>query len=110
MRKLRPVALVCAGPVSRTALEDLPKLREQLGAVKAGSYRLASRYVNRLRAGTPVHSYDELHDSSLILINVPEGMIPAVVSDLAGANIRWTGKHVALYQSGFDCSALGPLA
>ena len=109
MRTLRPVGLVCAGPVSRTALERLPRLREQLGSVKAASFRLASRYVNRLGAGAPVRTYSELQESSLILINVPDSNVSEVVHDLTTAHICWLGKQVALYESTFDTAVLYPL-
>lgn len=106
MRRARSLALVCAGPISRTSLSRLPRLREQLGLVKASSYRLASRAVNSLRAGFPVHSYEELGSASLILISVPEPVVQAVVYELSNAKISWHGKVVALYETAHDTAIL----
>ena len=108
MKKPPPVALVCAGPISRTALERLPRLREELGYVKAVSFRLASRYVNTLGAGTPARTYEDISHSSLVLINVPNAATSAVITEMSSAKVTWIGKHVSLYQSLFDTSILRP--
>lgn len=110
MKRTPSVALVCAGTVSRTALVRQVKFREQLGWVKSNSYRVASRIANTIKAGVPVHEYADLDDAALIVIDVAESDVAAVVRDLAFAELNWSsGKTVALYGSHSDASALEPL-
>ena len=54
MSKLRAVALLCSGPVSRSAVTRLPNLRRYLTWVKSSSFHASSRAVNALGAGVPV--------------------------------------------------------
>ena len=80
MKKLRPVALLCAGPVSRSPLTRLPNLRRHLVWVKSSSYRVASRAVNALGAGTPVEGLEDMKRAGIWVISVP-------VSELAALEI-----------------------
>ncbi len=102
------VALVCSGPVSRTALTRLPSLSTHLARVKAPNFRLASRTVNTLKAGVPIHDYTEMRDLPLVLLNLLEADVVSVVASLKGA-FSWRNKTVVLYESELDTESLQPL-
>lgn len=104
------IGLVGAGSLSRSFIARLPALHERLGAVLAPSYRLASRLVNTLRAGRAVERYDQLEDAQLVLVAVPDAMLPQVVEGLASAVPDWSARVVLLCDSRQDCAALRPLA
>jgi predicted short-subunit dehydrogenase-like oxidoreductase (DUF2520 family) len=110
MRKARSLALVAAGPVSRSFLARLPLVREHLGPVKSCSFRLASRISNALHAGFPVADYGELEPARVILISLPARSLPRVLGELAAAPVDWRHKAVILCDAEHDSSLLAPLA
>lgn len=99
MRRVKSVALVCAGPTSRSEIAKLPYLAERLGPVKSFSLRVASRAVNSMRAGYPVASYEELDCADSIVISAPDVQTPQLVEELGRAGIRWKNKSVVLCNS-----------
>lgn len=100
MKKAKPVALIETGNLSASPLARFRFPSEALGPVKASSFRLASRIVNRLEAGHPVKDFEEFDACPLILICVPDAALPAVIRELSAAAINWEGKALVL------CSAL----
>ena len=108
MTKALPLALVCAGPISRAAIGRLPKLGEQLGPVKSGTLQRASRAVNSIGGGTPVSGYGDLENSRTVLINVPDEQLRAIVAEMA-AGVGWKHKVALLCNSTLDSSELAPL-
>jgi predicted short-subunit dehydrogenase-like oxidoreductase (DUF2520 family) len=110
MRKTRPLALVGAGPVSRSFLAHLPAVAEHLGPVKSFSFRLASRIANALRAGFPVADYAELDHSRMILLSLPARSLGRMLAELVAAPIDWRHKTVILCDAEGDSSALAALA
>jgi predicted short-subunit dehydrogenase-like oxidoreductase (DUF2520 family) len=109
MTKARSVALVCAGPISRSGIARLPKIIDLLGPVKSGSLQRASRAVNVLGAGTAVHGYKDLDGSRTILLNMPDRLLPPIVAELAASDINWKKKIVLLCSSSLDSLELGRL-
>jgi hypothetical protein len=109
MTKARSLALVCAGPISRSGISRLRKITGQLGPVKSGSLQRASRAVNALRAGTPTADYHDLEASRTILLNVPDRQLPAIVRELDGSEVTWKHKILLLCDSSLDSSELARL-
>lgn len=99
MNKLRPVALLCAGPISRSPLTHLPNLRRNLACVKASSYRVASRAVNALGAGIPVVEFDQMKAAEIWMISVPRAELAACLSELQSANLEWRGRVLLILDS-----------
>jgi len=110
MKKPTPVGLIGAGSLSDSPLTRFWALAERLGPVKSGSYRVASRLANILRAGHPVKDYAEFEFCRLILVCVPEETIPDVVSQMLSSDISWRGKAVALCSTWLDSSELRELS
>ncbi|MEO8127432.1 MAG: hypothetical protein ABJF23_02450 [Bryobacteraceae bacterium] len=108
MMKPRSLALVCAGPISRTGIGRLPNLTERLGPVKSSTKQRASRAVNSLCAGTPAGAYSDLENSRTILINVPDRQVRAIVAEMAHS-LCWKHKIALLCNSELDSSELAPL-
>ena len=108
--KSRQVALVITSQTNSGGIRRLTKLSGALGPVKARSYRQASRIANALRAGFPVHDYEELAPARLILISAPDAELASVVSGLAKARLRWARKSVLLCGNGQESERLGELA
>jgi len=110
MKKAKSVALIGAGKLTDSALSRFYWLSDRLGPVKSSSFRLASRIANQLRAGHPVKDFAEFHSAELILVCVPEPMLPDVVSELAAAPIDFHGKAVVLCSMWLDSSELHQLS
>jgi predicted short-subunit dehydrogenase-like oxidoreductase (DUF2520 family) len=110
MKKAKSVALIGAGKLTGSPLSRFYWLSERLGPVKSSSFRLASRIANQLRAGHPVKDFEEFRSSELILVCVPEPLLPEVLDDLASAPIDFTGKAVVLSSSWQDSSDLRKLS
>jgi len=110
MKKAKSVALIGAGKLTGSPLSRFYWLSERLGPVKSSSYRLASRIANHLRAGHPVKDFEEFASTELILVCVPEQMLPGVLVELAAAPIDFNGKAVVLCSLWRDSSELRELS
>src|SRR5258706_565119 len=110
MKKAKSVALIGAGKLSTSPVSEFWRLSDRLGPVKAPSFRLASRIANRLRAGHPVRDYAEFDSCRLILVSVPDAMLPAVVGEISSANISWRNKSIVLCSALLDSGELSDLA
>jgi hypothetical protein len=108
MRAEPVTGLIGAGGVSRSFLARMPRLLGTLGPVKAGSFRVARRIANTLRAGYAVADYAALKASTLIWVAVPEPMLDRVIRDLA-AQTPLEGKLVVLCDSLRDSLWASPL-
>ncbi len=101
-------ALAGGGRVSASFIARLPRLRSELGPVAAHSYRLASRIVNSIGAGTAVRGYADLKDSRLILICAPVRIVDAMAPALSEA-LTCRGKIILLCESTCDSRKLAGL-
>lgn len=96
-------------------LRDYPVLHlnsvtERLGPVKAPSFRQASRVANTIRAGQPVHRFEEFSYSEIILLCVPASKTNQLVTELASTKLNWKRKTVLLCCNLHGSEILGPLA
>ena len=110
MKKAKSVALIGAGKFTDSPLSRFYWLSDRLGPVKSSSFRLASRIANHLRAGHPVKDFEEFHSCELILVCVPELMLPQILDGLASAKIDFYGKAVVLCSLWLDSSELRELS
>jgi hypothetical protein len=99
MNKLRPVALLCTGPVSRSPLTRLPVLRRNLAWVKSSSYRVASRAVNALGAGSPVTEVGEMKSAGIWVISVPSAELRPSLDELQSAGIEWRNRILLIFDA-----------
>ncbi len=104
------LALFGAGAVAKSFLARIPWLATRLGPVGAPSFRLASRIVNSMKAGSAVKDLEAFQACKVVLICVPDATLAETVSLLADAPCGWPGKIVLLCDSGEHSSALAPLA
>jgi hypothetical protein len=110
MKKAKSVALIGAGRLTDSSLSRFYWLSERLGPVKSSSYRLASRIANHLHAGHAVKGFEEFHSCELIVVCVPDQMLPQVLDDLISARIDFNGKAVVLGSLWLDSSELRELS
>jgi hypothetical protein len=99
MNKLRPVALLCSGPVSRSAVTRLPNLRRHLNWVKSGSFHASSRAVNALGAGVPVSHANEAKKAGIWVVSVSASDLVTALSELRVATLEWTGRILLILDS-----------
>lgn len=105
MNKLRPVALLCGGPVSRSPLTRIPNLQRHLTWVKSSSYRIASRAVNALGAGTPVSEIGEMKRAGTWMISVPPQEIHSALEELGQAGIDWRRRIILIFDAEVESNA-----
>lgn len=110
MRKSLPLGLICAGPAKNLAFARLPGIVEEIGPVKAVSFRLASRTTNTLRYGYPVRHYAELADCGVVLLCLPDRAVPKVLDELLHSSIPWSGKGLVLVSAPLDSADLRALS
>lgn len=110
MKKPPRVALIGAGKLSASPITRLRNLGTQLGPIKAPSLRVASRIANSLRAGHPVPDYLEFDECELILVSVPDEMLPSIVEELSSVLCSWREKAVVACSDTACCGQLADLA
>lgn len=93
--------LMGAGAVNASLIARLPRSTRALGPVAAVSFRVASRIVNSLAAGTPVRTARELDASRVILFHSSPDQFPLLLEALSAADIKWPGKSLVFC----DCHA-----
>jgi predicted short-subunit dehydrogenase-like oxidoreductase (DUF2520 family) len=99
MSKLRAVALLCSGPVSRSPVTRLPNLRRYLAWVKSSSFHASSRAVNALGAGTPVLHANDAKRAGIWVVSVASAELPSALSELRSATLEWTGRTLLILDS-----------
>jgi hypothetical protein len=110
MKKAKSLALIGAGKLTGSPVSGFWRLSDRLGPVKSPSFRLASRIANSLRAGHPVRDYAEFDSCSLIVVSVPDAILPAAIKEIAAANICWRNKAIVLCSASLDSGELSVLA
>jgi len=110
MKKLPPVALLCAGNLTDSSITRFRGLAARLGPVKSSSLRLASRFANILRAGYPVADYEAFRECPLVLVAVPDALAADAIRDLAGAGLDWPAVSVGLCSTALESEELNLLA
>lgn len=107
MNSWKPLGLIAAGRMSDSLLLRRPALSRYLGPVVAPDRRLASRYANSLRAGSPA-PVEDLHACGLVLIQAAADGLDRLLPLLHGAG-PWRGSRFALLSPDLDASALACL-
>lgn len=87
MKKLPQIGLVVEGNITHSAILRMPKLVEDLGPIKSATIRVARRVSNFLKAGHAVADYEELQSAQLILLRVPDEVVPRIVEEIFAADL-----------------------
>jgi predicted short-subunit dehydrogenase-like oxidoreductase (DUF2520 family) len=109
MKKQSLVGLVVEGNSTNSTILRLPRLAEDVGPIKSTAPRVARRLSNWLRAGYAVAEYEQLVESYMILIRVPDVGLPRVVEELCSAELNFRSLSVVLCESWIFSDALAPL-
>lgn len=98
------VGLVATGSLARSWFLTVAEQAARLGPVISSNFRVASRFVNTLRAGEPAEDYGLLDPCKLILIKVGEDEWYEVLEGLVQAPIKWKGKSIILCDTDLESS------
>lgn len=109
MAKAPQTALIGVGPVSQSWVAKLPGLRQNLGAVRSSSLRIASRLVNSIKAGTPTDSFDAVSKAELVLIAVPDSQFDKWLELLLNCGVDWSGTSIVICSRKLDSASLQQL-
>ncbi len=111
MRKPRPVGLIASGQVAKPYVSLLTSLPGRLGPVKAQAPRVASRIVNRLRAGYPVSRYEDLDPAGLIVLCVEDSaLLLRIAAEMAESEAGWNNRSIVLFHPVVESGELNALA
>jgi uncharacterized protein DUF2520 len=100
MKKQPQLGLIVEGNAISSAVLRLPGLAADLGPIKATGLQGSRRVSNFLRAGYAVSNYEELQSAKLILVRVPDAVLPRVIEELCASEL-------ALPELGFLVAARG---
>lgn len=109
MKKQVQLGLVVEGNSAGSAVLRLPKLTEEVGPVKSGALRVARRLSNMLRAGYAVAEYEELQAAKLVLLRVPDRVVPRIVEELCNSELVLRDLSFVLCETWLTAAALEPL-
>ena len=97
------------GNATTSAVLRLPGLTDAIGPVKSNALRIARRFTNSFRAGVAVETYEELSETGLLLIHVPDKALRRIVEELCGASLPFTGMSIAACETWQTSEQLAPL-
>lgn len=109
MKKQLQLGLVVKGNSTDSAILRLPSLSKELGPIKSGALRGARRISNLLRAGYAIRDYEELASAPLILLRVPDSIVPRVVAELCASELPLGNVSFVLCESWLSLDMLTPL-
>ena len=108
MNKLRPVALLCTGRVSRSPLVRLPFLGRHTVWVKSSSYRVASRAASALGGGIPVVHWNEMTRAGIWVVSVPRDELERTLGELHSAGLDWRGRVLLILDAEAESDLAAP--
>jgi predicted short-subunit dehydrogenase-like oxidoreductase (DUF2520 family) len=108
--KQLPLGLVIEGNATHSAVLRLSTMTAELGPVKSVTKRVARRLSNLLRAGYAVGSYEELQEARIILIRVPDEVLPRIVSELNDSELLFKNLSFVLCESWLPSECLSALS
>jgi predicted short-subunit dehydrogenase-like oxidoreductase (DUF2520 family) len=109
MKKQLQLGLIVEGNAISSAVLRLPGLAADLGPIKSTGLQGARRVSNFLRAGYAVTEYQELQKAKLILLRVPDAVLPRVIEELCASELVFPELSFVLCESWILTEALKPL-
>lgn len=110
MKKQLQLGLVVGGKINDSALLRLGAIAERIGPVKSESLGVARRASNFLRAGYPVHRFEDLQAVRIVLLHIPDRALRRTMESLCASGIPLEGMSFVLCGSWLASDALEPLA
>lgn len=109
MKQVLQVGLVVEGNSTKSAILRLPKLAEEIGPIKSGLLRVARRVSNFLQAGYAVSDYSDLQPARVVLMRVPDAMVPRIVDEICQSALELKDLAFVLCESWMSSDDLQPL-
>lgn len=109
MKKQRPLALLVEGNASTSALFRLRHFGSLVGPVKSTSLAAARRFANTNRAGYGVGTFEELQDSRLLLVRVPDPAVRRVLDEIADSGLDFKRTPIVFCETWFGSETMSAL-
>jgi len=109
MKKQPQLGLIVEGNAISSAVLRLPGLAAELGPIKSTGLQGSRRVSNFLRAGYAVSNYEELQSAKLILVRVPDPVLPRVIEELCTSELALPELGFVLCESWLLTETLKPL-
>ena len=109
MKKQPQLGLIVEGNAISSAVLRLPGLAADLGPIKSSGLQGSRRVSNFLRAGYAVSNYEELQSAKLILVRVPDPVLPRVIEELCASELTLPELGFVLCESWLLTETLKPL-
>src|SRR5690242_12884179 len=108
MKKQPQLGLIVEGNAISSAVLRLPGLAAELGPIKSTGLQGSRRVSNFLRAGYAVSNYEELQSAKLILVRVPDAVLPRVIEEVVCPELALPALGLVLCESGLLTETLTP--
>jgi len=109
MKKQLQLGLIVEGNAISSAILRLPGLAAELRPIKSTGLQGSRRVSNFLRAGYAVTEYAELQKAKLVLIRVPDAVLPRIIDELCASDLVFPELSFVLCESWIMTDALRPL-
>jgi predicted short-subunit dehydrogenase-like oxidoreductase (DUF2520 family) len=109
MKKQLQLGLIVEGNAISSAILRLPGLAAELGPIKSTGLQGSRRVSNFLRAGYAVTEYEELQEAKLVLIRVPDAVLPRIIDELCASDLVFPELSFVLCESWIMTDVLKPL-
>ncbi|MBV9268700.1 MAG: DUF2520 domain-containing protein [Acidobacteriaceae bacterium] len=109
MKKQLPLGLIAEGNLTSSSILRLPSVIQELGPVKSKALRLARRASNYLQAGWAVDGYEDLQETRLILVHVPDESARRVIDELCASELDMSSLMFAFGETWMPADVLEPL-
>jgi hypothetical protein len=109
MRKHLQLGLVLEGNATASSVLRLKSVANELGPIKSSGLQVARRVANFLKAGFAINEYKELETARLILLRVPDSVVPRVVQELCLSELPFQQLSFVLCETWLLTEALAPL-
>lgn len=109
MKKQSPVGLVVEGNFTKSVILRLPRIAEDVGPIKSTSSRVAKRLSNFLRAGYAVNVYEQLANTSLVLLRAPDSLLARIIEEICCAELDFSSLCFVLCESWLRSDAFDKL-
>ena len=100
MKKQPQLGLIVEGNVISSAVLRLPGLAADFGPIKSTGLQGARRVSNFLRAGYAVTEYEELQPAKLVLMRVPDAVLPRVIEELCASDLVFPDSVLCYAKAG----------
>ncbi len=109
MKRRLPVGLVVEGNVTTSAVLRLPGIGDHIGPVISSTLRVARRFTNAFRAGDAVESFEELSETRLVILRIPDSSLNRILDHFCASELDLKGMCFAVCETWLASDCLSSL-